>query len=82
MGDDVVARGVRMISRDLGDEGGSDGNANAVAFVVACSCTWDGIITVVVEDVEESGCWHGHFEGSSYRGFEIRTCGVCALDFD
>ena len=77
IGDNAVARCVRAILYDLGD-----GNVNAVTFVVASSCVGNDVGIAIVERVESYGCQREHCGGPSYRGFEIRTCGVCTLDFD
>ena len=77
IGDNAVARCVGAILYDLGN-----GNVNAVVFVVACGCAGNGVGVAMVERIESYGCQCEHRKDPSYRGFEIRTCRVCALDFD
>lgn len=64
----------------LGDEGRGDRDADAVEFVIARGCTWDGV--AVVESLRQCVRQFGRCKDTSSRVFENLTCGVCALGFD
>jgi hypothetical protein len=51
LGYDAAARGVEAVLCDLSDEGRGDEDVDAVKFVAACGCTWDGVGTTIVERV-------------------------------
>ena len=91
--DNAAIGGAGAVLCDLGDE--SEGDADAVEFVIARGGTRNGVGTadfafafaaaVVVVDIDEAGscgCRCGRRGGSSFWGFENLTRGVCAFGLD